>query len=29
MSEFTEPDSRFVERLGWQLSSEYRRLNRL
>jgi len=29
MSDFTEPDGRFVERLGWQLSSEYRRLNRL
>lgn len=29
MSELTEPDGRFVERLDWQLSSEYRRLNRL
>lgn len=24
-----EPDGRFVERLGWQLSSEYRRLDRM
>jgi multidrug resistance efflux pump len=29
MSELTEPDGRFVERLDWQLASEYRRLNRL
>jgi multidrug resistance efflux pump len=29
MSKNYEPDSRFVERLEWQLSSEYRRANRL
>ena len=29
MSKHYEPDSRFVERLEWQLSSEYRRASRL
>ena len=29
MSEHYEPDSRFVERLEWQLSSEFRRASRL
>ena len=29
MSETYEPDSQFLERLEWQLSSEYRRANRL
>jgi hypothetical protein len=29
MSKNHEPDSRFLERLEWQLSSEYRRANRL
>ncbi|MBN1274515.1 MAG: hypothetical protein JXB26_19820 [Candidatus Aminicenantes bacterium] len=29
MSEMYEPESRFLERLEWQLSSEYRRANRL
>jgi hypothetical protein len=29
MSKSYEPDSQFVERLEWQLSSEYRRTNRL
>lgn len=29
MSKTYEPDSQFLERLGWQLSSEYRRTNRL
>lgn len=29
MSKNNEPDSRFLERLEWQLSSEYRRANRL
>ncbi|MFC2141439.1 hypothetical protein ACFLR7_00710 [Acidobacteriota bacterium] len=28
MSNIHEPDSRFVERLGWQLSTEYRRTDR-
>jgi multidrug resistance efflux pump len=28
MSDMHEPDSRFVERLGWQLSTEYRRADR-
>jgi len=29
MTKIYEPDSRFVERLEWQLASEYRRTNRL
>jgi multidrug resistance efflux pump len=29
MSEMYEPDNQFLERLEWQLSSEYRRANRL
>jgi hypothetical protein len=29
MNNAYEPDDRFVERLEWQLSSEYRRTNRL
>ena len=29
MSEIYEPEERFVERLEWQLSSEFRRKNRL
>ncbi len=29
MTKTYEPDSRFVERLEWQLASEYRRTNRL
>jgi hypothetical protein len=29
MSEIYEPDNQFLERLEWQLSSEYRRTNRL
>jgi hypothetical protein len=29
MNKIHEPDSRFLERLEWQLSSEYRRTNRL
>ena len=29
MSKIYEPDSQYLERLEWQLSSEYRRANRL